>query len=195
MEPRTTVSRVTYTQISKVTGVSTNQVWTWAQRRHANGFPEPVGHKPWGKRTVPVFDLNVVLAWWFEYEPDRGGRPPSEVLSAGEQRRAERRRHQRLVAEGATNRMTITEIARAMGVPPQTAYNWVARAGTNGFPEPVESLPTVSRVGALPLYDLAEVTRWRATYRPMSGGSKGYEVPPDQRERRRRHLACGHGEQ
>lgn len=68
----------TYSDLALVLGVKTNQVYMWAQRRGRNGFPDPISHKPTGRsktKTTPLFDIQQVIDWWMEYEPNKGGAP------------------------------------------------------------------------------------------------------------------------
>lgn len=66
--------------LAKTLGVSGNQIYTWHQRRHRNGFPEAVAASlvssgRGGRKRFPLFDLGEVLAWYEQYVPSRGGAP------------------------------------------------------------------------------------------------------------------------
>ena len=64
---------MTLTELARLLGVSTNQVWTWHQRREKNGFPEAIGSviKPrgGGRRKAPFFDPDEVVRWHQSYDP------------------------------------------------------------------------------------------------------------------------------
>jgi len=51
--------------------VGRTTVSQWIARRDRNGFPEPVARLASG----PIFDVNVVVAWYVGYVPEKGGRP------------------------------------------------------------------------------------------------------------------------
>lgn len=64
---------LTLTELARLLGVSTNQVWTWHDRRDRNGFPASIGcciaPKGGGRKRSPMFDPQTVVEWWVEYEP------------------------------------------------------------------------------------------------------------------------------
>lgn len=62
------------------------QVHTWYERRHRNGFPdydhladEGENHRPHGM----MFDIHKVLTWYANYIPDRGGRKQEDHGNTG----------------------------------------------------------------------------------------------------------------
>lgn len=69
---------LTMAETARLLGVTRQQVATWYRRRDNNGFPEAAESKLlngyrykerlWAKKTVQ--------AWFKQYEPDKGGRPP-----------------------------------------------------------------------------------------------------------------------
>ena len=61
------------TDIARLSRVGRSTVTQWHSRAYRNGFPEPVHRLAMG----PVWNVNVVLSWYANYVPDKGGRPGS----------------------------------------------------------------------------------------------------------------------
>lgn len=55
--------------------VSRQQVYMWARRRRANGFPPPVKLARHQVRTFALYDPVAVADWYANYVPSAGGRP------------------------------------------------------------------------------------------------------------------------
>lgn len=71
---------MTMTELSKLLGVSRQQVWAWHDRRARNGFPEHDHLEP--RRNGPssrVWDEKKVVAWRESYVPELGGRKRKTV--------------------------------------------------------------------------------------------------------------------
>ena len=51
--------------------VGRTTVSNWDERRERNGFPKRLKTLASG----PIYDVNEVVRWFIDYEPDRGGRP------------------------------------------------------------------------------------------------------------------------
>lgn len=66
---------VNFRYLRDLLGVSSNQLWMWHNRRATTGFPEAVAqvHIPQhmgDKRKAPLFDLEAVLEWHADYDPN-----------------------------------------------------------------------------------------------------------------------------
>lgn len=91
--PLPPVTQGSWSDIARLLRVTNNQVFTWAKRRHSNGFPEPVGERLRGsQQIIPVFDINEVLTWYSAYDPVPRGAPRGERNGLSRQSRARRAR-------------------------------------------------------------------------------------------------------
>lgn len=62
-----------------------------------------------------------------------------------------------------------TDIGQAIGVSGRQVHAWHTRRARNGFPEACGTKPWGQR--EVPVFDLAEVRAWKASYVPSKGGA------------------------
>jgi transposase len=156
---------LSFADLGRVFGVSTNQVWTWYQRREANGFPEPADTKAWGRkgRRVPLFEADAVEAWLAQYEPSKAPVRSRHALS-----------REVWLPDGQKGPLpqgwlTQGQVAAHFGVTVKVVWNWVHRRETNGFPLPKGQAITASGRECKDVFDVDEVDEWRRFYRPANG--------------------------
>jgi hypothetical protein len=156
---------LSFADLGRVFGVSTNQMWTWYQRREANGFPEPADTKPWGRkgRRVPLFDVDAVAAWLAQYVPSKAAIRSRHALS-----------REVWLPDGQKGPLpegwlTQAGLARHFDVSIKVVWNWVNRRATNGFPLPKGQVITESGRETKDVFDVDEVDHWRRFYRPANG--------------------------